>query len=127
MFRIDGDVFRPPQKGILLSTLVGNGIQITMTFLITLVFAALDFLSPDKPGALLTLFGGANWKKIALTTAITCPSLIFVILFVLNLVLWLNVSSATIPCTTFLALLALWFCISTPLVFIGAYLGFKRS
>ncbi|CAF5021363.1 unnamed protein product, partial [Rotaria sp. Silwood1] len=33
---IDGDVFRPPQKGILLSTLVGNGIQITMTFLITL-------------------------------------------------------------------------------------------
>ncbi|CAF1001894.1 unnamed protein product [Rotaria sordida] len=146
---IDGDVFRPPQKDILLSTLVGNGVQIAMTFLITLVFAALDFLSPDKPGALLTclilcyvllgtpagytsarlykMFGGANWKKIALTTAITCPSLIFVILFVLNLVLWLNVSSATIPCTTFLALLALWFCISTPLVFIGAYLGFKRS
>ncbi|CAF3792833.1 unnamed protein product, partial [Rotaria sordida] len=132
---IDGDVFRPPQKDILLSTLVGNGVQIAMTFLITLVFAALDFLSPDKPGALLTclilcyvllgtpagytsarlykMFGGANWKKIALTTAITCPSLIFVILFVLNLVLWLNVSSATIPCTTFLALLALWFCIST--------------
>ncbi|CAF1400820.1 unnamed protein product [Rotaria sordida] len=148
MFKIDGDVFRPPQKDILFSTLVGNGVQIAMTFLITLVFAALDFLSPEKPGALLTclilcyvllgipagytsarlykMFGGTNWQKIALTTAITCPSLIFVILFVLNLVLWENVSSTAIPCTTFVALLALWFCISTPLVFIGAYLGFKR-
>ncbi|CAF3847396.1 unnamed protein product, partial [Rotaria sp. Silwood1] len=34
--RIDGDVFRPPQKGMLLSILVGNGVQIAMTFLITL-------------------------------------------------------------------------------------------
>ncbi|CAF3653507.1 unnamed protein product [Rotaria sp. Silwood1] len=120
-----------------------------MTFLITLVFATLDFLSPDKPGGLLTclilcyvilgipagytsarlykMFGGTNWKKIALTTAVTCPSLIFLMLFFLNLLLWASVSSATIPRTTCSALLALWFCISTPWVFIGAYLGFKRS
>lgn len=52
--------------------------------------------------------------------------MIFGIFFVLNLVLWVNGSSAAIPFTTFIALLALWFCVSTPLVFIGAYLGFKR-
>ncbi|CAF3853291.1 unnamed protein product [Rotaria sp. Silwood1] len=147
--RIDGDVFRPPQKGMLLSILVGNGVQIAMTFLITLVFASLDFLSPAKPGALPTclilcyvllgtpagytsarlykMFGGVNWQKIALTTAVICPSLIFAVLFVLNLVLWRNGSSATIPLTTFLALLALWICVSTPLVFIETYLGFKSS
>ena len=53
-------------------------------------------------------------------------SVLFSIFFVLNLVLWANGSSAAIPFTTFIALLALWFCIATPLVFVGAYLGFKR-
>ena len=53
-------------------------------------------------------------------------SVIFGIFFILNIVLWSNGSSAAIPFSTFLALLALWFCVSTPLVFIGAYLGFKR-
>ena len=53
-------------------------------------------------------------------------SVLFTIFFVLNLVLWANGSSAAIPFTTFIALLALWFCIATPLVFVGAYLGFKR-
>jgi transmembrane 9 superfamily protein 2/4 len=53
-------------------------------------------------------------------------SVIFGIFFILNLVLWANGSSAAIPFTTFIALLALWFCVSTPLVFVGAYLGFKR-
>ncbi|CAF4088908.1 unnamed protein product [Rotaria sordida] len=64
---------------------------------------------------------------IALTTTVTCPSLIFLMLFFVNVLLWASISSATLPPTTFLALLALWFCISTPWVFIGAYLGFKRS
>jgi len=45
---------------------------------------------------------------------------------VLNLILWANTSSAAIPFTTFLALLTLWFCVSTPLVFLGAYLGFRQ-
>ncbi|CAF4946516.1 unnamed protein product, partial [Rotaria sp. Silwood1] len=80
---------------MLLSILVGSGVQITMTFLITLVFASLGFLSPVKPSAPLTwlissyvllgtpagytsarlykMFGGEHWQKIVLTTAITCP------------------------------------------------------
>ncbi|CAF3824125.1 unnamed protein product [Rotaria sp. Silwood1] len=149
MSKINGDVFRPPQKSILLSTLVGKGVQIAMTFLITLVFATLDFFSPHKSGALLTclilcyilfgipagytsarlykMFGGTNWMIIALTTTVTCPSLIILMLVFVNILLWASISSRTLPRTTFLALLALWFCISTPCVFIGAYLGFKRS
>ena len=46
--------------------------------------------------------------------------------FILNLVLWIQQSSAAIPFTTLLALLALWFGISVPLTFVGAYFGFKK-
>ncbi|CAF4414328.1 unnamed protein product, partial [Rotaria sp. Silwood2] len=145
---VHGDVFRPPQKGMLLAVLIGNGVQIAIMSLITLIFACFGFLSPASRGALMTcaivcyvllgtpagytsarlykMFGGERWKKNVLMTAVACPGLIFGIFFILNLVLWANGSSAAIPFTTFLALLALWFCVSTPLVFIGAYLGFKR-
>jgi transmembrane 9 superfamily protein 2/4 len=88
------------------------------------------------------VFGGERWKKNVLMTAVACPgydfksvfsktnryffSVIFGTFFILNIVLWANGSSAAIAFTTFLTLLALWFCVSTPLVFVGAYLGFKR-
>lgn len=52
--------------------------------------------------------------------------LVFGIFFILNLVLWVEGSSAAIPFTTLLALLALWFGISVPLTFVGAYFGFKK-
>ena len=51
---------------------------------------------------------------------------VFLLVFVLNLVLWINGSSAAMPFGTLVALLALWFGISTPLVFAGAYFGFKK-
>ena len=36
VIRVHGDVFRPPQKGMLLSVLIGNGVQIGIMSLITL-------------------------------------------------------------------------------------------
>lgn len=51
---------------------------------------------------------------------------VFGLFFILNLVLWIEGSSAAIPFTTLLALLALWFGISVPLTFVGAYFGFKK-
>lgn len=53
--------------------------------------------------------------------------IVFAIFFVLNLVLWVNSSSAAIPFSTLIVLLALWLGVSTPLVFFGSYLGFKKS
>ena len=72
-YRVHGDVFRPPQKGMLLAVLIGNGVQIGIMSLITLskdrrfdhgwivehdclfsVFACLGFLSPASRGALMT-------------------------------------------------------------------------
>ena len=46
--------------------------------------------------------------------------------FVMNLVLWYEGSSAAIPFFTLVALLALWFCVSVPLTFVGAFFGFRK-
>lgn len=44
----------------------------------------------------------------------------------MNLVLWSKGSSGAVPFSTLIALLALWFCVSVPLTFVGAYLGFRK-
>lgn len=44
----------------------------------------------------------------------------------MNLILWVEGSSAAIPFGTLVAILALWFGISVPLTFVGAYVGFKK-
>ncbi|KAH3809730.1 hypothetical protein DPMN_138106 [Dreissena polymorpha] len=108
-----------------------------------------SLLSPAKPGALITCslvlyvclgtpagyvsarlyktFGGEKWLSNVILTSSLCPGIVFTLFFILNLVLWIEGSSAAIPFTTLLDLLALWFGISVPLTFIGAYFGFKKT
>uniref|UniRef100_A0A4D5R996 Transmembrane 9 superfamily member n=2 Tax=Scolopendra TaxID=41364 RepID=A0A4D5R996_SCOVI len=145
---VHGDVFRPPRKGMLLAVFLGSGVQVFVMTLITLVFACLGFLSPANRGALMTCamvlfvclgtpagyvssriyksFGGEKWKSIVLLTSLLCPGIVFALFFVMNLMLWSFGSSAAIPFTTLLALLALWFGVSLPLTFVGAYFGFRK-
>merc|ERR1711953_879777 len=47
--------------------------------------------------------------------------------FTLNLFIWGQKSSGAVPFTTMFALLVLWFGISVPLVFLGAYYGFRKD
>ena len=145
---VHGDVFRPPRKGMLLSVFLGSGTQLLSMAGITLVFACLGFLSPANRGALLTCalvlfvclgtpagyvaarvyksFGGEKWKSNVLLTSMLCPGIVFAHFFILNLVLWYYSSSAAIPFFTLVALLALWFGVSVPLTFVGAYFGFRK-
>jgi transmembrane 9 superfamily protein 2/4 len=145
---VHGDVFRPPAYGMLLSVLLGSGTQLTLMTIVTLFFACLGFLSPATRGGLMTamlilwvclgtpagyvssriykMFGGEKWKSNVILTSLLFPGLVFGIFFVLNLILWSQQSSAAIPFGTMLALVALWFCVSVPLTFLGAYLGFKQ-
>ena len=51
---VHGDVFRPPAFRMLLSVLVGSGVQVFSMTLVTLVFALLGFLSPANRGGLMT-------------------------------------------------------------------------
>lgn len=145
---VHGDVFRPPRKGMLLSVFLGSGVQVTCMTLITLAFACLGFLSPANRGALMTCamvlyvslgtpagyvsariyksFGGIKWKSNVLLTSIVCPGVVFCLFFVMNLVLWGEGSSGAVPFSTLVALLALWFGVSVPLTFVGAYFGFRK-
>ncbi|KAI7801941.1 transmembrane 9 superfamily member 2 isoform X2 [Triplophysa rosa] len=147
--QVHGDVFRPPRLGMLLSVFLGQGTQIFIMTFITLFLACLGFLSPANRGALMTCavvlwvllgtpagyvsarlyktFGGENWKTNVLLTAFLCPGIVFVDFFLMNLILWVEGSSAAIPFGTLVAILALWFGISVPLTFAGAYFGFKKQ
>ncbi|XP_078483419.1 transmembrane 9 superfamily member 2-like [Ciona intestinalis] len=145
---VHGDVFRPPSKAMLLSVFNGVGTQVISMAFITLVFACLGFLSPANRGALGTTtvivfvclgtvagyvsarlyktLGGEKWKTNVMMTSFLISGIIFVVFFLMNLILWGEGSSAAIPFTTLVAILALWFGISVPLTFIGAYFGYKR-
>ncbi|KAJ3065535.1 hypothetical protein HDU98_011115 [Podochytrium sp. JEL0797] len=145
---VHADVFRPPQQRMLLSVLIGNGAQIFLMTGVTLVFAVLGFLSPSSRGALSTVciifyicFGGVAgyvssrlykmmqgeyWRQNVALTALLVPGIVFLTFLILNFVLIGAHSSAAVPFTTMLALMSLWFLISTPLCVIGAYFGFKQ-
>jgi transmembrane 9 superfamily protein 2/4 len=145
---VHGDVFRPPTCTMTLAVCVGSGAQLLVMAVIALVFACLGFLSPANRGALMTavlvvyvfmgavagyvsarlykMMGGLKWKSNVLATAFFVPGMCFSVFFTLNLFLWGAGSSAAIPFTTLLALLCLWFGISLPLTFFGAFLGFRK-
>ncbi|TRZ07512.1 hypothetical protein HGM15179_019591, partial [Zosterops borbonicus] len=72
-------------------------------------------------------FRGEKWKTNVLLTALLCPGIVFADFFVMNLILWVKGSSAAIPFGTLVAILAMWFGISVPLTFVGAYFGFKEK
>jgi len=61
-----------------------------------------------------------------LMTALLFPGGVFIIFFFLNLLIWGQASAGSVPFATMFALLVLWFGISVPLVFLGAYLGYRK-
>jgi len=146
---VHGDVFRPPKNAMLLSVLVGTGVQTFAMSVITMVFAVLGFLSPANRGGLMTasllLFvfmgvpagyasaflhkslKGVQWKKNIILTSCLLPGVVFIIFFALNFFVWNEKSSGAVPFGTMFALLVLWFGISMPLVFLGAYFGYRRK
>ncbi|XP_074635255.1 transmembrane 9 superfamily member 4-like isoform X1 [Acropora palmata] len=145
---VHGDVFRPPQRAWLLTAFVGSGVQIFCMVVITLVFAMLGMLSPASRGSLMTAMiflyvfmgvfagyfaarlyktcKGLNWKKSAFLTATLYPGVISIDCFILNFFIWGQHSSGAVPFTTMLALMCLWLGISTPLVFLGYYFGYRK-
>jgi len=145
-------VFRPP-KGffgpMVLSVFVGSGMQLLVMASILMLFAVLGFLSPANRGGLLTamlllfvfmgsaggyysarlykMFHGKAWKRNTLLTAVCYPGFIASSAFIINFFVWHEGSSAAIPFGTMFAVLVLWFGVSMPLVFLGAYFGFKKE
>lgn len=146
---VHGDVFRTPSRPNLFACVIGTGVQVFAMCLLTLIFAALGFLSPANRGSLMTtllllyvfmgilagffsarcykMFGETNWQAQTLQTALLFPTVNFVVFFLLNLCVWHEGSSGAVPFGTMFSLLILWFGISVPLVYLGAYFGYKRE
>merc|ERR1712032_1162101 len=68
-----------------------------------------------------------DWKMATLMTAFLYPGILFVVFFILNLFIWGQKSSGAVPFTTMFAILVLWFGVSVPLVFLGAYTAFRKE
>jgi len=147
---VHADVFRPPEYSpMLFAVFAGTGVHVISIVVLTMAFALLGFLSPANRGGLMTsvlmlfvflgsfagyfsaslykTFGGKDWKKNTLLTAMLLPGTCFSMFFVLNLFIWKDGSSAAVPFTTLVSLVVLWFGVSMPLVFVGSYFGFKRE
>ncbi|CAK5281733.1 unnamed protein product [Mycena citricolor] len=138
---VHGEVFRAPKNPMILSVLVGNGAQLCAMVGVTLVFALLGFLSPSNRGSLATVMmicwtffgsiggyfssrvyaslGGTNRRKNAFATATVLPTLIFAVVFLLNLFLLGAGSSGAVPFGTMLLIVLLWYGISAPLSAVG--------
>mmetsp|Transcript_28288 Transcript_28288/g.67991 ORF Transcript_28288/g.67991 Transcript_28288/m.67991 type:complete len:295 (+) Transcript_28288:1115-1999(+) len=123
--------------------------QLFVMSILTLTFGAFGFLSPANRGALLSsilfffvlmgvpagyvsarfckLVKEPNHFKTTLLTATVFPGACFAMFFILNMVVWAKQSSTAVPFGTLVVLMLLWFGVSLPLIFFGAYLGFKRE
>ncbi|KAD4180137.1 hypothetical protein E3N88_28728 [Mikania micrantha] len=118
--------------------------------IVTIMFAALGFMSPASRGTLVTgmlifymvlgvlagyvavrmwrtIFCGDHrgWVSVSWQVACFFPGIAFLVLFTLNFLLWGSQSTGAIPFFLFVILILLWFCISVPLTFVGGYFGAK--
>lgn len=145
-----GDVFRAPDNAEFLCVAVADGCRILGMAVVTIFFAAMGFMSPASRGALLTgmllfyMFLGivagyvavwllktfksgelSGWFSVSWRVACFFPGIAFLILTILNFLLWGSHSTGAIPISTFAVLLLLWFCISVPLTLAGGFIGTK--
>jgi transmembrane 9 superfamily member 2/4 len=146
---LHGDVFRPPPYGGLLAPVIGSGMQLVFMAGGLLTLSCFGILNPSWRGGFVSVgfglfifagvfsgyfsgriyktFGGQNWKKNTMMTAILFPGLMFTLVFILNLFVWAQASSTAIPFTTLLGLGALWLFCQLPLVYVGSWYGYTRS
>jgi len=145
---VHGDVFRPPSNyPMLLSVFVGTGTQIFVATILTLTLGLTNFLNPMQKGQALSngvmlyvfsgtvsgyisarLFkfcGGKNWKINTIYTAAAFPGMMVSLFLMLNIFLSLYGSAMAVSIWTIIAVFLLWTCISTPLVCVGSYMGYK--
>jgi len=147
---VHADVFRPPLEfPMIFCVIVGTGMQLVICAFFLILFAAVGFLSPANRGSIMIgmlllfvlmgafagftsarlykTFKGKQWQKCTLLTATLFPGIAFAVFFVLDIIVWSYGSTGAVPFLTMVAILTLWFGISVPLVFLGAYFGYKKD
>jgi len=147
---VHADIFRPPSfSPLLLSCACGTGAQILAMSFLTIIFSIMGFLSPSNRGALLMAvlllyatmggiagyvtarlyktFNGKSWQQATALTAFGFPGICFLFFILLDHLAVTKGSKDAAPFEAMVTLLVLWFGISTPLVFLGASIGYKQD
>ena len=145
---LSGDVFRAPLRNpMLLSSIIGNGVQLFCMMTITLFLGSIGFENPEKRANLLNIgiiffcimglpggyisakiyqfFQGKFWLLNALLTSVIFPGTLFVGYFFINIILAIEKSSAAVNASDILSLFILWIFCTFPLILIGSFLGTK--
>jgi len=147
---VHGDVFRPPSTHpMVFSILVGTGAQIGCAFFSTMMCSVVGLINPMKKGQTLTAIvllyvlcgcvGGyvsarifkfcdaKAWKQNTFLTAAGLPGFLISIFTILNIFLHFAGAATAVHFFTLLAIFGLWIAISTPMVFIGSFFGFRAE
>ncbi len=146
---VHADVFRPPSHSLLLSVFCGVGAQLLGTYFLLVVFTTLGLISQARRGHMIVAqillfvllgsvngyvtailyktFDGSQRRRATTAAAISFPGLTFCSSLILNALALHIRSTYAIPFTCMLILVVLWLCIATPLVFLGASLGYKHD
>jgi len=147
---VHADVFRPPQTHpMILAVACGTGVQIGVAIFFVMLCAVGGVIhATDKGRSLTTIillyvfsgsfagfnsarlykfFGGKNWKKSTIGTAVAFPGVLLFLFFFLDFgLMWVGAATA-VSFTTVISIFMLWICVSTPLVFVGSYFGFRKE
>jgi len=147
---IHADVFRSPSScPMLFAVMIGTGSQLITTSVFSIFLGAIGFVNPARRGSFMTAllviymlsgsfagyvssrfyktFQGRTWQLCTLLTATLFPGLCFGLFLTFNTVLAFLRSSGSVPFIDLLIIMAMWCCVSTPLVFMGAFLGYKKA
>jgi len=147
---IHADVFRPPDNyPMLFCVFVATGVQLCITAGCAILFSSFGFLSPARRGSLMngvlafyTLCGvfsgyvssrlykslnGKQWQLCTVLTATLFPGALFVVFLLFNIILAFLRSSGSVPFLDIVIVVFMWCCVSVPLVFGGAYVGYKQQ
>jgi len=147
---LSGDVFRAPTKNkMLLSALIGNGIQLFCTITFTLFLETFGLFDKEKKVNLLNIgivlfcimglpsgfisakiyqfFKGKNWVKNGILTSLIFPGLLFFGLFITNIILLIERLSAAFNFMDLFFLFLIWLFFAFPLILFGSFLGYKSK
>ncbi|KAI8086354.1 uncharacterized protein BX664DRAFT_359893 [Halteromyces radiatus] len=142
--QVHGDVFRQPDRLMLLSAFMGTGNQLVILSAVVIIYAMLGDLYVERATILTatiflyaltsavagytsaryyTHYGGKDWVRNILLTAGVWPGAVACIGGYINTIAIFYSSSKAIPFPVMIAILAIWLFLCFPLTLLGAIIG----
>lgn len=145
---VHADVFRTPERPLLLVTMAGTGAQLLVTTMICLLFGTTGIIQPMHRGRMVVAFlvmyavtgivnglvtgylyralQGQIWQVAALSAAFGYAGLCFTVFFIVSCMANAFHSTMQIPFGALVAILFLWLGLCTPLTLLGTWIGFVQ-